>query len=231
VPPPAHPYLGHIARGDWATIKQRTLKSPVMRAVRTFGPSHLADGFGIACAGVIRLLAPECELTSLRVLGAESSCTGETLLTGPGWAVGQGFDVVNVSLSTTKTDLRDALRDLADRVYFGGTVLVAAAGNRRIELPVAVSSVLSVGSHDLPDPRRVLSPAPGHMCSAFAFAALVIQDWQHHWASPPTARETRIAPQSMTCGRPGKKAKKASVATNPERNAVIPARRRRVLHA
>src|SRR4051794_19611479 len=34
----------------------------------------------------------------------------------------------------------------------------------------------------------------------------------------------------MTCGNPGKKAKKASVATRPTRNAAIPARRRRIFN-
>ncbi|MGW3103148.1 radical SAM protein [Streptomyces sp. NPDC001100] len=49
VPLPAHLYLGHIARDDWATIKRRTLESPMMRAVRTFGPRYLADGLGGGC--------------------------------------------------------------------------------------------------------------------------------------------------------------------------------------
>ncbi|MFJ9631386.1 S8 family peptidase [Streptomyces sp. NPDC101175] len=139
-----------------------------------FGDAH---GHGTACAGLVRSLAPECELTSLRVLGAESSCTGETLLAGLGWAVEQGFDVVNVSLSTTKTELRDALHDLADRAYFGGTVLVAAASNRRIEsFPWRFSSVLSVGSHDLPDPRRILyNPRPP--VEFFARGTNVLAPW------------------------------------------------------
>ncbi len=219
MPPPAHPYFGHIARGDWVTIRQRTLESPMMRAVRTFGPSHLTDGLGVACAGGIRLQAPECELTSLRVLGAESSCTGETLLTGPGWAVDQGFDIVNVSLSTTKTDLRDALSDLADRAYFGGTVLVAATGNRRIELPVAVL-LGPLGRQ--PRPARPascpLQPQPPvdffacgtnvparRTCGDNSFAAAYVVGvgalllWRRTWLS---SEEGKSAAPPVTCVRP-----------------------------
>ncbi|MFJ9542213.1 S8 family peptidase [Streptomyces sp. NPDC101225] len=121
-----------------------------------------AYGHGTACAGVIRSLAPGCSLVSLRVLGAGLSCTGNTLLTGLSWAVEQGFDIVNISLSTTKRELRDELHDLADRACFGGTLLVAAANNRRIEsFPWRFASVLSAGRHAVADPRHLLyNPRP-----------------------------------------------------------------------
>ncbi|MGW3103154.1 S8 family peptidase [Streptomyces sp. NPDC001100] len=168
---PDHPLVGEVSAAHAVDV------GPDGRPGVTEDDSGDAHGHGTACAGVIRSLAPECELTSLRVLGAESSCTGETLLTGLGWAVEQGFDIVNVSLSTTKTDLRDALHDLADRAYFGGTVLVAAASNRRIEsFPWRFSSVLSVGSHDLPDPRRILyNPRPP--VEFFARGTNVLAPW------------------------------------------------------
>ena len=49
VPLPAHLYLGHIARDDWATIRRRSLESPMVRALRTFGPRYLADRVGAGC--------------------------------------------------------------------------------------------------------------------------------------------------------------------------------------
>ena len=59
-------------------------------------------GHGTACAGIVRALAPECELYSVRVLGAGFKGSGPVLLAGLRWAVEQGFDVINMSLSTTK---------------------------------------------------------------------------------------------------------------------------------
>ena len=49
--------------------------------------------------------------------------SGAALLTGLGWAVEQGFDVINMSLSTTRTDFCADLRDLADSAYFRRSTL------------------------------------------------------------------------------------------------------------
>src|ERR1700747_239669 len=46
-------------------------------------------GHGTACAGIIRSLAPECELTSIRVLGAGYTGSAAVLLGGLEWAVNQ----------------------------------------------------------------------------------------------------------------------------------------------
>ncbi|MGW1293638.1 radical SAM protein [Streptomyces sp. NPDC002533] len=45
-PVPAHLDLGHIAEDDWATVRQRALESPVLRMLRTVGPTHLAARYG-----------------------------------------------------------------------------------------------------------------------------------------------------------------------------------------
>src|SRR5712691_8107711 len=59
-------------------------------------------GHGSACAGVVRALAPDAEIHSVRVLGAGFKGSGKTLLAGLRWAIEQGYDIVNMSLSTTK---------------------------------------------------------------------------------------------------------------------------------
>src|SRR5512133_238740 len=110
-------------------------------------------GHGTACAGVIRSLAPDCELVSVRVLGAGFTGSGDILLAGLRWAVEQSFDVVNMSLSTTKRQFAGILHELTDRAYFRRTVLVASAHNMPVEsYPWRFSSVISVGSHEEPDP-------------------------------------------------------------------------------
>ena len=110
-------------------------------------------GHGTACAGVVRALAPECEIHSVRVLGAGYTGSGPVLLEGLRYAVDQGFHVVNMSLSTTKRQFTGVLHELADTAYFRRTMLVASAHNMPVEsYPWRFSSVISVGSHEDSDP-------------------------------------------------------------------------------
>jgi subtilisin len=109
-------------------------------------------GHGTACAGILRSLAPDSELFSVRVLGAGFTGSGAALLGGLRWAVEQDFDVINMSLSTTKSQFAGLLHEVADRAYFKRSVLVASAHNMPVEsYPWRFSSVISVGSHEEPD--------------------------------------------------------------------------------
>jgi subtilisin family serine protease len=144
---PNHPRIGELAGAVAITLD------------KDGGPIATDDtegdlcGHGTACAGVIRSIAPDVEIHSVRVLGAGFKGSGRILLAGLRWAVAQGFDVVNMSLSTTKREFGDLLRELADAAYFKRTVLVASAHNMPVEsYPWKFSSVLSVGSHEEDDP-------------------------------------------------------------------------------
>jgi subtilisin len=107
-------------------------------------------GHGTACAGIIRSLAPDCRLVSVRVLGAGSTGSGRLLIAGLRWAIERGVDVINMSLSTTKADFAGILHDLTDEAYFNNTIVVASAHNMPVQsFPWRFSSVLSVGSHEL----------------------------------------------------------------------------------
>lgn len=125
-------------------------------------PAEDVSGHGTACASVVRAVAPECEIHSLRVLGSSMSGTGDALLAGLQWAVGQGFHIINLSLSTTKPKFVDGLRALADEAYFRHAVLVASAHNLPVEsYPWCFSSVISVGSHDTGQPGHFFyNPSP-----------------------------------------------------------------------
>jgi subtilisin family serine protease len=110
------------------------------------------SGHGTACAGIVRALAPECSMSSVRVLGSTFTGSGAVLLGGLRYAVEQGFDVINMSLSTTKKPFASVLHELADSAYFKNTVLVASAHNMPVEsYPWRFSSVISVGSHEETD--------------------------------------------------------------------------------
>jgi subtilisin len=106
-------------------------------------------GHGTACAGIVRSLAPGCALFSVRVLGAGYTGSGPALLAGLRWAVEEGFDVINMSLSTTKREFAATLHELADLAYFRRAMLVASAHNMPVEsFPWRFASVVSVGSHE-----------------------------------------------------------------------------------
>jgi subtilisin family serine protease len=111
---------------------------------------------------VIRAVAPDAELTSVRVLGAGYTGGGEVMLHGLGWAIEQGFPIVNMSLSTTRTKYVERLHELADRAYFKRVLLVASAHNMPVEsFPWRFASVISVGSHEEPDPLTFYyNPSP-----------------------------------------------------------------------
>ena len=119
-------------------------------------------GHGTACAGIVRSVAPDCSLFSVRVLGAGFKGSGSVLLEGLRWAIGQGFGVINMSLSTTKKQFSGLLHELADSAYFRRTVLVASAHNMPVEsYPWRFSSVISVGSHEETDPLTFFyNPSP-----------------------------------------------------------------------
>jgi subtilisin len=120
------------------------------------------SGHGTACAGIVRSLAPECSISSVRVLGQGFKGSGNVLLAGLRHAVEEGYDLINMSLSTTKKPFAAILHELADSAYFRRTVLVASAHNMPVEsYPWKFSSVISVGSHEEADPLTFFyNPSP-----------------------------------------------------------------------
>jgi subtilisin len=145
-----------------------------------------AFGHGTACAAIVRKLAPDCEIHSVRVLGGELTGSGPILLHGLRWAIEQGFDVINLSLSTTKSRFAPELRELADQAYFRGLMLVASAHNMPVEsFPWRFPAVLSVGSHAGADPLEYyVNPEP-----PVEFAAPGV-DLELAWLEGATIRAT-----------------------------------------
>src|SRR5712692_162886 len=79
----------------------------------SFAPHVDAFGHGTACAGIIRGLAPEVELVSVKVLGARLSGAGVVFAAGLRWAIEHGAQVANLSLGTTVKDFSEVLHELA----------------------------------------------------------------------------------------------------------------------
>lgn len=124
-------------------------------------PNVVADtsgdlyGHGTACGGIILGLAPEAELVSVRVLGADLKGKGAAFLTGLEWAVERGVQVANLSLSSRSEALYPAFHEVVDEACFRGVALVSAANNvPGASYPSLFSSVFSVAAHDVPDAWR-----------------------------------------------------------------------------
>jgi subtilisin family serine protease len=125
-------------------------------------PHEDVYGHGTACAGIIRALAPECELYSVRVLGPTLGGRGMVFAAGLRWAIEQGMQVCNLSLGTTKRDFFGLFHELADLAYFRNVALVAAANNLPVpSFPSVYAAVLSVAAHEGTDPECFYyNPAP-----------------------------------------------------------------------
>ena len=112
-------------------------------------------GHGTSCAGIIRDIAPRASISSIKVLGSGKSGTSAALIAGLSHAIEEGFDVINMSLSTARPEVRSRLAELCDRAYFRRCLLVVAAHNLPIEsFPWNFASVLSVASHAEPETMR-----------------------------------------------------------------------------
>jgi subtilisin len=151
-----HPLVGSVER-SWEVVRDGS-----GYAVEETDSGD-AFGHGTACAGIVRRTAPDCRIYSLKVLGRNATGTGDMLMAGLRWAVRQDFDVINLSLSTTRVRFVEELRALADEAFFRRTVIVASAHNTPVEsYPWRFASVISVGSHhEEKDPEMYLyNPRP-----------------------------------------------------------------------
>lgn len=122
----------------------------------SFHPSNSGDsaGHGTACAGIISAIAPDAELVSIKVLGADAQGAGYPFLAGLEYAIKRRFRLINLSLGTTKPQLVAPLRDLLDRAYQAGCIVVAAANNLpQPSFPsIFSSSLIAVSKGDFTDP-------------------------------------------------------------------------------
>lgn len=150
-----HPAVGQV---DGAVA----LEADGTRVRLTEGPHEDLYGHGTACAGIIRTLAPDCELYSIRVLGRRLTGRGTVFAAGLAWALDHGMDVVNVSMSTRRASMYSTFHRLADRASFGSTVLVCAINNVPApSYPSQFSSVVSVACGEGDHPWSVsCNPSP-----------------------------------------------------------------------
>ena len=145
---PGHPAVGEVARS--VTIERVGEDFEVRENCE---PGDFV-GHGTACAGIIRSFAPKAELVSIRVLGPNNRASGRAFIKALEWVAAERIDVVNLSLSSRSDELFPIFHNIVDAAYFRGCLLVSAASNTPGEAsyPSLFSSVISVASHDIPDP-------------------------------------------------------------------------------
>lgn len=152
----AHPRVGAVQRSV-AVVLDGPSGELVVRDVPAEDPS----GHGTACAGIVRALAPACTLTSVRVLRPDGRGAGARLLAGLAWAIAEGHDVVNLSLSSSRRATAEELRRLADEAFHAGTTLVCAAHNMPVaSWPWRSASVVSVASRPGGSGGLLVNPSP-----------------------------------------------------------------------
>jgi subtilisin family serine protease len=153
-----HPRVGGLAGA--VSFEADTSEPDGVRVVE--GDHEDYVGHGTACAGIIRSLAPEAELYSVRVLGANLKGRGAIFHAGIRWAVEHDMDVLNMSLSSKSEQWFAPLHEIADLAYFRGVVLVCAANNLPgATYPSEFSSVVSVAARESAGPESITyNPTP-----------------------------------------------------------------------
>jgi subtilisin family serine protease len=126
------------------------------------GPHTDLFGHGTACAGIIRAIAPDVELYSVRVLGERLTGKGWVFAAGLDWAIAAGMDVVNLSLSTSNDEYLQMFHELTDQAAFGRVMLVSAMANEpKKTIPSEFSSVFSTAAIVGDDPLELRYNAAG----------------------------------------------------------------------
>ena len=144
----SHPAVRHVAGAVAVEYDADTGRTRYVE-----GPHEDLYGHGTACAGLIRRAAPDCEIYSVRVLGATLSGRGAVFGAGLEWAIDNGMHVANLSLSSRRTAHFAMFHQLADRAYFSGLVLVSAVNNVPApSYPSQFAAVLSVAARPGDDP-------------------------------------------------------------------------------
>jgi len=124
----AHPHINGVAGGVAVTRDCREEADYTDRI-----------GHGTAVAAVIREKAPHSELFAVKIFHERLSSPIEPLVYAIDWSLGQGVNMINLSLGTDNPAHAEVLRSALQRVATAGALLVAAHGWLPGALPGAIS--------------------------------------------------------------------------------------------
>lgn len=136
-----HPLVGPVAEQVAVTIDRDAASGTRIET----GPHDDLYGHGTACAAIIRSLAPEVELISVRVLGLTLKGSSAAFASGLEWCIEHGVSIANLSLSTSNPNQAETFHRLVDRAAFRRMLLVSAMNNeRKLTIPSEYAGVFSV---------------------------------------------------------------------------------------
>jgi subtilisin family serine protease len=135
----SHPSVGSVTEAVAITIDDDGNVTEVE------GPHDDLYGHGTACAAIVRELAPDVELVSVRVLGQNLKGSAIAFGAGVEWCLEHGVDIANLSLSTTNIAYAKAFYELVDAAAFSRMLLVSAMANEyKRSIPSEFAGVFSV---------------------------------------------------------------------------------------
>lgn len=147
-----HPMVGRV--DEYVAVRRDADAPDGVRFVDGEHPD--VAGHGTACAGIIRSLAPEVELVSVQVLGANMRANTLAFAYALDWCIEHDVSVVNLSLSTSNDDYAETFWDLVDQAANRRVMLVSAMNNeRKRTIPSEFSGVFSVACAPGTDPEVV----------------------------------------------------------------------------
>lgn len=147
-----HPAVGAIS--EYVAVERDDSSASGVR----FVPGEHDDlyGHGTACAAIVRELAPNAELVSVRVLREDLKGSAAAFASGMEWCIEQRIDIVNVSMSTASERWAETFWDLVDAANFANVLVVAAMNNeRKRTIPSELAGVFSVACAPGVDRERI----------------------------------------------------------------------------
>ncbi|MFD2446726.1 S8 family serine peptidase [Bacillus sp. CGMCC 1.16607] len=119
------------------------------------------EGHGTHVAGIIAAqdngigvvgIAPEAEIYAVKSLDDEGTGTSTTIMAGIQWAIDHQMDIINLSLTTPYEDY--GIKQMVDKAYKSGILVIAAAGNvgtasgygNTVQYPAKFPSVIAVAA-------------------------------------------------------------------------------------
>jgi len=139
-------------------------------------------GHGTAIAGVIRRIAPDAEIGSIRVLGESLASRTVIIREGIRQAIDRGYRILNCSFGCGLAEHIFQYKEWIDEAYLKGIHIVSACNNhdfRQPEWPGYFPSVVTVNMARLDDDRTFFYK-PGHLVEFVARGVNVELPWNNH---------------------------------------------------
>jgi subtilisin family serine protease len=138
-----HPALTGVVNARW-TVELEWEQFPTVKA------SELGDAFGhgTAVAWIVRQMAPQAIIDSIRVLDGALRSSTPKVAHAMQWAVRQGFDVINCSFGASSERYLQSYKASVDAAFCSRSILVAACNNRDYRTPEYPGAFPTVVSTD-----------------------------------------------------------------------------------